>query len=99
MGSINHTMGELKKNYRIEKAKLEGKAMSQAVRIRPLAEVRELSKDTTVMPPGPARPTDARVRMPDGTPMVYWTDGSLRHLTGYKPGKAARKAQRRSRQR
>lgn len=86
-------ISELQKNFREAKAELKGEGISKAVRIRPLTEVQSV----TVRRPGEAaKPTNMRLRMPDGTPMVYFTDGSLRHMTGFKPGKAARKALKRA---
>jgi len=91
MGVIAKVIGELEKNYKLAKGELEGKAVSRAVRIKPLAEIAKITNT------GKPTATTARIRMPDGTPMTYWTDGSLRHSTGFKPGKAARKALKRAR--
>lgn len=79
---------EVAKNYRDEKARLQGKAISKA---------RVLVTTPGDLINGPARPTHTAVRMMDGDPMVRFTDGSWRHATGKKPGKAARKALKRAR--
>lgn len=84
---------ELTKNYREAKAELKGEAISKAVRIKPLEEI----DPNALQPNQPARPTQYLFRRPDGTPVRYWSDGSLRHATGHKPGKAARKALKRAR--
>lgn len=85
---------ELRKNYKEAKANLSGQAVSRARRIKPLAEI--VGANFAAVKDGPVRPTSAQVRMIDGEPMRYFTDGSLRHATGYKPGKAARKARKKA---
>lgn len=79
---------ELKDNVKREK----GEAVSYARRLKPLAEVAKVES-----PNGAPAPTGIAVRMLDGNPMVYFNDGSLRHATGHKPGKAARKARKKAR--
>lgn len=80
----------LGQNIREAKAELDGKALSRARRIKPLSEIQALR-------PGKPVPTAILMRMKDGDPMRYFSDGSLRHATGFKPGKAARKALKRQR--
>lgn len=41
---------------------------------------------------GAPTPTKVGIRLLNGNPMVFFTDGSLRHALGSKPGKAVRKA-------
>lgn len=72
-------------NLRREKARLKGEALSYARRILPAAEVKGVLED------GPVRASGVTVRMFDGKPMVFHTDGSLRHALGRKVTKAARK--------
>lgn len=95
---------EFKKNYRAVKAENEGKAVSVARLIKNLRDIIELAghqvKRKKGDPPRPARPIPgAYVRMLDGRPMQFFTDGSLRHVAGRKPGKAKRKALKRLRMR
>lgn len=85
----------VKSNYDHAKADLEGKAVSQARRIKPL---REFVKITGEEPVGPRRPEPTKnlIRTKDGHPMVFYDDGSLRHALG-RPGKKARKAVKKAR--
>lgn len=70
-------------------------------RIATAETVKVGDKDVTVYrmnrvgPPRPIR--GALVRDVDGAPKIFFDDGSLRHATGHKPGKAARKAIKRAR--
>jgi hypothetical protein len=82
MMSIVDVFGE---KYRQAKARLQGKAISVARRVKTAKETIKSS-----LRPGPPRPVaGAYVRMLDGRPMQFYTDGSLRHALGAKPGKAA----------
>lgn len=87
----------LSQNYREAKAGLTGKAISRARMIKALRDIDEslLRKPGT---PGAPKPTHIVLRMMDGKPMVYFTDGSLRHILGRAPArKAAKKARREAR--
>lgn len=98
MGRLARMLDTLKAEYRKAKAESDGKAISRARRIRTYTE---LGLEPTK---GIPRPTKVHVRMLDGTPMVYFTDGSFRHFLGRAISRAAcrqarkraRRAQRRS---
>jgi hypothetical protein len=87
---------ELKKNFREEKARLEGKAISRARMIRQAKDIPGLAEKLT---PGEGVPrsTGTGVRMMDGKTMVFYTDGSVRHVLGKRLIKAERKALKRAR--
>lgn len=89
-------LGNFKRNFEIEKARLSGTARSRARMIKQAKDVPGLA-DRLVPGGGISRPTGDAVRMLDGKPMVFFTDGSLRHLVGKKTTKAARKALKRAR--
>lgn len=56
---------------------MDGKPRSVARRIRPMKEIEGAGK---VFQPGkPPRPTTGHVRMLDGSTLVFYSDGSLRH--------------------
>jgi hypothetical protein len=78
-----------RQHFREAKAELQGVAISKARLLPSQAPVADHT--------GPPAPTNVGVRMRDGAPMRYFTDGSIRHATGFKPGKAARKAAKRRR--
>lgn len=93
---LGELASHLKENFRKEQARRKGLALSQARMVKRAADVEGLSD---LLKPGAPRPiTSGAVRMLDGKVMVFHTDGSLRHATGMKPGKAARKALKRMRQ-
>ena len=96
MGSVMRVVHELKENYDKAKAELKGEARSVARIIKPFAAFGTVR---TVTDCAPVPVKGAVVRMLDGKPMVFYGDGSIRHITGHKPGKAARKALKRERQR
>jgi hypothetical protein len=81
---------ELRDNYRKAKAQIDGKAMSAARLVYNGLHVPGLDI-VTGKGPRVARPiAGAFVRMMDGDPMQYFTDGSLRHALG-KPDKKQRR--------
>jgi hypothetical protein len=87
-----NVLHQLANNYRAEKAKLEGEGQSQARRIKPLSDIN--SQITEMHSAGDStrpQPTDVVVRDKRGRPMVYYTDGSLRHLLIDKPSVATLK--------
>ena len=83
-------INEFKRNLREARAERQGVALSRARRIKPFAEIGKAIVE------GRPTPTTTTLRMFDGAPMVYFSDGSLRHVTGYKAGKAARKVRKRA---
>lgn len=89
-------LGEFKRNFEREKARLSGRGRSTARMIRQAKDVPGLA-DRLIPGGGISRPTGDAVRMLDGKPMVFFTDGSLRHLMGKRLTKAARKALKRAR--
>lgn len=76
----------LKDNYRKAKADITGKATSRARRLKGLVEI-----DPSARKPGVPQPTGIRTRTIDGKPMMFFTDGSVRHAFGRATTKAARK--------
>lgn len=89
---------DLKRNYDAEKARLEGKAVSQA-------RVIKQAKDIPGMLPDEPRSgaaegiAGALVRMRDGATMQFHTDGSLRHAFGRRLAKDAKRRARKERRR
>jgi hypothetical protein len=89
-------LGNLKENFEREKAKLQGKARSHARMVKTASEIDGVRQhlngangNTVVGAPTPIK--GAVVRMLDGKPMIFHTDGSLRHALGRATTKAARK--------
>jgi hypothetical protein len=85
-------INEFKKHHAASKADLEGKARSKARIVKQLRDI-----DSSQIEVGPAKPTGVVVRMLDGAPMRFHSDGSLRHAMGFKPGKKVRKAMKKAR--
>lgn len=92
MGMVN----ELKQNYAREKARLEGKALSHARRIKTANEIGGIMSSQK-LGTTQAQPTTTAIRMFDGKPMMFFSDGSLRHAMTKKITKAARKELKRAR--
>ena len=87
---------ELKNNYKEEKVKLEGKALSKARLIKEWKDVPALAA-ACLKVEGPPQPIEgAVVRTSDGKPMQYFSDGSLRHAFGRRLMKAERRALKRA---
>lgn len=84
---MSEVLDTFKQRLRETRAELQGKALSRARMLKPLSEIRPGARKE-----GRPEPTDVHVRMLDGKPMTFHSDGSLRHFFGSKPGKAARKA-------
>jgi hypothetical protein len=89
-------LNELSHQVAKAKAEREGKALSQSRRLLPLEEI-----DPSSVGAGQAQQTKHLVRMLDGQPMQYFSDGSLRHPLGraVARSKAVRKALKRARRR
>lgn len=89
----------LRKHYKEERAKQDGVAVSQARMVKQAKDIPEVRKQlAAVEGPGGSQPIPgAGLRMLDGKPMQFFTDGSLRHALGKRVGKAARKAMKRAR--
>lgn len=85
-----------KDNYERAKADLKGEARSHARRIKTAAEIPEVGDHLSRKLQGAPQPTKVAVRMLDGKPMMFYTDGSLRHALGKRITKAARKALKRA---
>lgn len=84
-------LSEFKKNLREERAHLKGEAQSQG---RLIQMLRDFTKG--VLRGGPARQTNHAFKYRDGSPMVFFSDGSLRHFGGHRlTGRAAKRQQRR----
>jgi hypothetical protein len=81
---------------RVARAHLKGEGLTLARRIKPLHEFAASTDLQQRNGEGP-RPTRYGVKMLDGQKRIFFSDGSLRRLTGTKPGKAGRKAQKRKR--
>jgi len=92
---IARVISELKQNFAEAKDHLQGKAHSKA---RMIKQLQDAAGDQlrTVTDRAPRR-TRLMIRTLDGHPMMFFDDGSLRHATGHKPGKAARKVLKRAR--
>lgn len=86
---------KVKENYLRITAEQKGQAVAQARRIKCAVDIHEVA--IRLKRGRPEEIAGAGIRMKDGIPMVFYTDGSLRHATGFKPGKAARKALKRLR--
>lgn len=86
-----------RKNYQEIRAEQKGIALSRARLVKSAQSVDGLQK---LLKPEekPAPIAGATIRMMDGKPMTFHTDGSLRHALGRRAGKAARKAMKRDRQ-
>lgn len=82
---------ELKENYKKAKAEFKGEARSQARLVYNGTEIPELAGKLNIGQGRAHAIPAAFVRMKDGDPMQFYSDGSLRHALGKKPGKAARK--------
>lgn len=96
MGRLTGIGRELRENYDREKARIKGEARSQARMVKAAKDIEGIAESLTS---GPAKPIQgAGVRMKDGKPMVFHTDGSLRHAHGRAIGKAARKLLKKARQ-
>lgn len=94
-------MDILKEQTAKARAELKGEGRSVARMIKQARDIPRLAKvleEHTGHGPRKVRPTDVNIRMADGKPMTFQSDGSLRHMLGSKPGKAARKALKRMRQ-
>lgn len=89
---------KFKENLEQARAEIKGEARSQARMIlngRDVPGVAEkMTESRNERGPGtaPQAVPGMFIRTKDGNPMAYFDDGSLRHATGFKPGKAARKA-------
>jgi hypothetical protein len=91
-------IGLLKENIAREKAHLQGKGYSEARMIKNAIDIPEIAKHLNgANGAAPRAIAGAVVRMKDGKPMVFHTDGSLRHAVGRKTTKAARKELKRAR--
>lgn len=97
MGRMSRIVGEFREQWRRARAELQGVARSQAVMIKQAKDVPELEASLRERGKVPRPIPGATVRMRDGKLMIFYTDGSLRHYHGVKPGKAARKAIKRQR--
>lgn len=98
-----NVFSEFKRNYVKAKGEITGEAKSVGRLVLGLRYIRQLAGQLTggvtgkkFKPPKPI--AGAYVRMLDGRPMQYWTDGSLRHVGGPKLGKAGRKTLKRRKQ-
>jgi hypothetical protein len=81
-------------HYREEKAKATGVAVSRA---RMIKQLKDILKDwKRPGQPRPPQPTNVTIRMMDGRLMVYFDDGSLRHVMGRSASRAASKKARRA---
>lgn len=69
---------------------IEPRASSVERRIRPLREIKGARK-MLANAPAIAKPTNGHVTMLDGTKLLYFTDGSLRHPGGKINRRTARK--------
>lgn len=86
----------LKENYEKEKARLSGEARSEARMILNAKDIPQISGKLEGT--GPAKPIPGvGIRMLDGKPMIFHTDGSLRHAMGRRLMKAERKALKKAR--
>lgn len=115
LSSLSAFPALIKRNFLQAKAELSGQAISRAVRIRTLREIDTAHKfyekdkhndkgvrihsGRCLVGGGQPRPTGIKVRMLDGRPMQYFSDGSLRHALGRAAAKskAAFKAKRMAR--
>jgi hypothetical protein len=98
---IGKIAGMLAENVRREKAHLEGRGFSEARMIKAAKDIPEVAKKLNgangVTRIGAPQPLKAGVRMLDGKPMQFFSDGSLRHAAGKRVTKAARKQLKRAR--
>jgi hypothetical protein len=77
--------------YTEAKAELAGQAVTRGRLLRALKDVQPgLLRPRRSS--GAPEPTSVVIRDMRGRPMVYFTDGSLRHVMGYKPTRAERRA-------
>ena len=102
MIKVRGLLPALKNNYVRAKAELKGEALSHARRILPAQDIPSVANKLAGtnghhQPGAPQAIRTTGVRMLDGKPMVFFTDGSLRHALGRKTTKAARKALKRAR--
>lgn len=81
---------ELRDNYRIAKAEIAGQALSRARLVFNGHHVPGLNMITGTGPRVAKPIAGSFIRMMDGDPMQYYTDGSLRHALG-KPDKVQRR--------
>lgn len=88
-------LDKLKENYQAAKAELKGEARSHARIIKNAVNVPGLATELRKGPP--ARIPGAFVRMKDGVPMQFCTDGSIRHAFGKNVSKAAKKRAKKAR--
>lgn len=72
-------IGTLRRKYQEAKAELTGQAISKARLIKRLVDI-----DQGRLKDGPAQPTGVVLKMLDGQPMMYYSDGSLRRVLGKK---------------
>lgn len=79
------------------RAEVKGEAVSVARKIKNASDIPEVAEKMTPGGGSPPQSTGIGIRMLDGKPMVWATDGSLRHALGRKTTKAARKALKRAR--
>lgn len=85
MGRLARIAATLKQKYREEKAHLKGEGISQARMIKNAKDIPQISTELQTVA-GPAKPiSGANVRMHNGQPMTFFSDGSLRNGYGAKP--------------
>ena len=88
----------LRENYRKERARLKGEAVSQARMVKNAKDIIDIS-DQVKGGNQPAKPIfvagkPAIVRMLDDEAMVFHTDGSVRHVFSKEARRKAKKARR-----
>lgn len=89
---VREAMHVFRRHLKEVQAEQKGEARSRARMIKQAHDIPELRKALDAHADGAARPIQgAGVRMLDGTPMQFFSDGSLRHPFGRKVTKAARK--------
>ena len=87
---------ELKRNFLEEKARLEGKGISRARMIKQAKDIPGIADKLTPWEGAP-RSLGQGVRMQDEKTMVFYSDGSIRHVLGKRLIKAERKALKKAR--
>jgi hypothetical protein len=84
MGRMARIASTLTQKYHEEKARLKGEGISKARMVKQAKYIPEIATALTVN--GPAKPIPgANVKMHDGDPLTFFTDGSLRSSFGAWP--------------
>lgn len=101
IGRARQAWRVFRQQLRQVKAEQQGVGISRARILHQAKDIPEIKSQLAMVegPGGAQKIPGAMTRMLDGKPMAFYTDGSLRHAFGRKVGKAARKLQKKARQR